>query len=188
MTQNLPQIEKSAKDHMAKAVENTKREFAGIRSGKASPTLLDTVRVDAYGQQMPLNQMATISAPEPRLLVVSPYDPSQVAGIEKALLASDLGLTPSNDGKVIRLPIPPLTEERRKELVRVTHKIAEEGRVAIRNIRHEANKKIQASRKTGAVSEDEMHRQLKEVQDLTDRHIKTIDEMLERKEKEVMEV
>jgi ribosome recycling factor len=121
-------------------------------------------------------------------LVVSPYDPSQVAGIEKALLASDLGLTPSNDGKVIRLPIPTLTEERRKELVRVTHKIAEEGRIAVRNIRHEANKKVQISRKSGDISEDEMHRRLKEIQDLTDKHINTIDEMLERKEKEVMEV
>ena len=179
---------KDVSGHMDKSVEAIRHELGTVRTGKASPSLLDLVKVEAYGQQMPLNQMATISAPEPRLLVVSPYDPSQVAGIEKALLASDLGLTPSNDGKVIRLPIPPLTEERRKELVRVTHKIAEEGRVAIRNIRHEANKKIQASRKTGAVSEDEMHRQLKEVQDLTDRHIKTIDEMLERKEKEVMEV
>jgi ribosome recycling factor len=179
---------KDVSAHMDKSVEAIRHELGTVRTGKASPSLLDLVKVEAYGQQMPLNQMATISAPEPRLLVISPYDPSQAAGIEKALLASDLGLTPSNDGKVIRLPIPALTEERRKELVRVTHKIAEEGRIAIRNIRHEANKKVQVSRKSGDVSEDEMHRQLKEIQDLTDKHIKTIDEMLERKEKEVMEV
>lgn len=179
---------KEVNAHMDKSVEAIRHELGTVRTGKASPSFLDLVRVEAYGQQMPLNQMATISAPEPRLLVVSPFDPSQVGAIEKALLASDLGLTPSSDGKVIRLPIPALTEERRKELVRVTHKIAEEGRIAIRNIRHEANKRIQAAQKSGEISEDEMHRQLKEVQDLTDGHIRTIDEMLERKEKEVMEV
>ncbi|CAN5262296.1 MAG: ribosome recycling factor [Gemmatimonadetes bacterium] len=174
--------------HMDKSVEAIRSEFATVRTGKASTSLLDLVKVEAYGTQLPLNQMATISTPEPRLLVVSPYDPSQIGSIEKALLAGDLGLTPSNDGKVIRLPIPVLTEERRKELVRVTHKIAEEGRVAIRNIRHDANKRIQAAQKSGEISEDEMHRQLKDVQDLTDRHIGTIDEVLGRKEKEVMEV
>lgn len=174
--------------HMDKSVEAIRSEFATVRTGKASTSLLDLVKVEAYGTQLPLNQMATISTPEPRLLVVTPYDPSQIGSIEKALLASDLGLTPSNDGKVVRLPIPVLTEERRKELVRVTHKIAEEGRVAIRNIRHDANKRIQAAQKSGEISEDEMHRQLKDVQDLTDRHIETIDEVLGRKEKEVMEV
>ena len=174
--------------HMDKSVEAIRSEFATVRTGKASTSLLDLVKVEAYGTQLPLNQMATISTPEPRLLVVAPYDPSQIGSIEKALLASDLGLTPSNDGKVVRLPIPVLTEERRKELVRVTHKIAEEGRVAIRNIRHDANKRIQATQKSGEISEDEMHRQLKDVQDLTDRHIGTIDEVLGRKEKEVMEV
>lgn len=185
----MPQNElKEVSAHMDKSVEAIRTEFATVRTGKASTSLLDLIKVEAYGQQMPLNQLATISAPEPRLLVVTPYDPSQVAAIEKSLLASDLGLTPSSDGKVIRLPIPTLTEERRKDLVRVTHKIAEEGRVAVRNIRHDANKKIQAAHKSGEVSEDQMHRQLKEVQELTDRHIKAIDEMLERKEKEVMEV
>lgn len=179
---------KEVSAHMDKSVEAIRHELATVRTGKAAPSLLDLVKVEAYGQQMPLNQLATISAPEPRLLVVSPFDPSQMGAIEKALLASDLGLTPSSDGKVIRLPIPALTEERRKELVRVTHKIAEEGRIAIRNIRHDANKKVQASRKASEISEDEMHRQLKEIQDLTDKHIKTIDEMLERKEREVMEV
>lgn len=174
--------------HMDKSVEAIRNEFATVRTGKASPALLDLVRVEAYDQKMPINQMATVTAPEPRLLVIQPFDPSQMGEIEKAILASDLGLTPANDGKVIRLPIPPLTEERRKELVRVTHKIAEEGRVAVRNIRHDANKKIHVAQKAGEISEDEMHRHLKEVQDLTDGHVEKIDEMLARKEEEVMEV
>jgi ribosome recycling factor len=179
---------KEVSAHMDKSVEAIRNEFATVRTGKAAPALLDLIKVDAYGSQMPLNQMATIAAPEPRLLVVQPYDPSQLGAIEKAIMASDLGLVPNNDGKIIRLPIPPLTEERRKELVRLTHKIAEEGRIAIRNIRHDANKRIHQAQKDGDVSEDEMHRQLKEVQDLTDKHIATIDQMLERKEQEVMEV
>lgn len=179
---------KEVSAHMDKSVDAIRNEFATVRTGKASTALLDLIKVEAYGQQMPLNQMATVSAPEPRLLVVQPYDPSQLAGIEKSIMASDLGLTPNNDGKVIRIPIPPLTEERRKELVRLTHKIAEEGRIAIRNIRHDANKRIQQAQKNSDISEDEMHRQLKEVQDLTDKHIASIDQMLERKEQEVMEV
>jgi ribosome recycling factor len=179
---------KEVSAHMDKSVEAIRNELATVRTGKAAPALLDLIKVDAYGSQMPLNQMATISAPEPRLLVVQPYDPSQLGAIEKAIMASDLGLVPNNDGKIIRLPIPPLTEERRKELVRLTHKIAEEGRIAIRNIRHDANKRIHQEQKDGDVSEDEMHRRLKEVQDLTDKHIATIDQMLERKEQEVMEV
>jgi ribosome recycling factor len=179
---------KEVSAHMDKSVDAIRNEFATVRTGKAAPALLDLIKVDAYGSQMPLNQMATIAAPEPRMLVVQPYDPSQLNAIEKAIMASDLGLVPNNDGKIIRLPIPPLTEERRKELVRLTHKIAEEGRIAIRNIRHDANKRIHQAQKDGDVSEDEMHRQLKEVQDLTDKHIATIDQMLERKEQEVMEV
>lgn len=179
---------KEVSAHMDKSVDAIRNEFATVRTGKAAPALLDLIKVDAYGSQMPLNQMATIAAPEPRMLVVQPYDPSQLNAIEKAIMASDLGLVPNNDGKIIRLPIPPLTEERRKELVRLTHKIAEEGRIAIRNIRHDANKRIHQAQKDGDISEDEMHRQLKEVQDLTDKHIATIDQMLERKEQEVMEV
>lgn len=179
---------KEVSAHMDKSVEAIRNELATVRTGKAAPALLDLIKVEAYGSQMPLNQMATISAPEPRMLVVQPYDPSQLGTIEKAIMASDLGLVPNNDGKIIRLPIPALTEERRKELVRLTHKIAEEGRIAIRNIRHDANKRIHQAQKEGVVSEDEMHRQLKEVQDLTDTHIAAIDQMLERKEQEVMEV
>ena len=179
---------KEVSAHMDKSVEAIRNEFATVRTGKAAPALLDLIKVDAYGSQMPLNQMATIAAPEPRMLVVQPYDPSQLNAIEKAIMASDLGLVPNNDGKIIRLPIPPLTEERRKELVRLTHKIAEEGRIAIRNIRHDANKRIHQEQKDGVLSEDDMHRRLKEIQDLTDKHIATIDQMLERKEQEVMEV
>ena len=174
--------------HMDKSVEAIRHEFNSVRTGKASPALLDLVKVEAYGTTMPLNQLATISAPEPRLLVVQPYDASQIGGIERALMTSDLGLTPSNDGKLIRLPIPPLTEERRKELVRVAHKIAEEGRVAVRNIRHDANKKVQAQEKSGEVSEDAARRLLKEIQELTDEHIEKIDELLKAKEAEIMEV
>jgi ribosome recycling factor len=174
--------------HMEKSVEAVRHEFSIIRTGKASPSILDLVKVDAYGQQMPLNQMATISAPEPRLIVIQPFDPSQMGAIEKSILASDLGLTPSNDGKVIRIPIPTLTEERRKELVKVTHKVAEEGRIAVRNIRHDANKRIQQQEKDHEISQDDMHRLLKEVQEVTDANIKKIDEMLKRKEEEVMEV
>jgi ribosome recycling factor len=179
---------KEVSAHMDKSVEAIRNEFATVRTGKAAPALLDLIKVDAYGQQMPLNQMATIGAPEPRLIVVQPYDPSQLAAIEKAIMSSDLGLVPNNDGKIVRIPIPPLTEERRKELVRLTHKIAEEGRVAIRNIRHEANKRVHQQQKDGTISEDDMHRLLKEIQDLTDKHIAAIDQMLERKEQEVMEV
>jgi ribosome recycling factor len=174
--------------HMEKSVEAVRHEFSIIRTGKASPSILDLVKVDAYGQQMPLNQMATISAPEPRLIVIQPFDPSQMGAIEKSILASDLGLTPSNDGKVIRIPIPTLTEERRKELVKVTHKVAEEGRIAVRTIRHDANKRIQQQEKDHEISQDDMRRLLKEVQDVTDANIKKIDEMLKRKEEEVMEV
>ena len=173
---------------MDKSVEAVRHEFNALRTGKASPALLDLVKVEAYSTTMPLNQLATISAPEPRLLVVQPYDPSQIGAIEKGLMASDLGLTPSNDGKIIRLPIPALTEERRKELVRVAHKVAEEGRVAVRNIRHESNKKVQAEEKAGEISQDEGHRLLKEIQEVTDEHVKKIDELSRTKEQEIMEV
>ena len=174
--------------HMDKSVEAIKHEFNSVRTGKASPALLDLVKVEAYGAVMPLNQLATISAPEPRLLVVQPYDQSQIGAIERALMTSDLGLTPANDGKLIRLPIPALTEERRKEMVKIAHKIAEEGRVAVRNIRHDANKKVQGQEKSGEVSEDDARRLLKEIQELTDEHIHKIDEALKTKEAEIMEV
>jgi ribosome recycling factor len=173
---------------MDRAIEALRREFAGVRTGKATPALLDTVRVEAYGSHVPLNQVATVSAPEPRLLVVQPWDRATIGPIEKAIQTSDLGLNPSNDGKVVRVPIPALTEERRKEYVRLLHKMAEEARVSVRHARKEANDRIKRLQKDGELSEDEGKRQLDEVQKLTDRHIAAVDEVLRHKEAEVLEV
>lgn len=177
-----------AREHMENAVHAMRREFASVRSGKATPTLLDTVRVDAYGSKMPINQVATVSAPEPRLLVIQPWDKSLMADVERAIRSADLGLNPSNDGNVIRVPIPPLNEERRRELVRMLHKLAEEGRIAVRHARQEANKDIKRRQQEHELSEDQAHRQLDEVQKLTDEHVARIDQLLEAKEEEVMEV
>ena len=185
MSDSLQQIEKAAKEHMHKAVENTRREFGTIRSGKASPSLLDTVRVEAYGQQMPLNQVAGVSAPEPRLLTVQPWDKGLIGAIEKAILAADLGLNPANDGTLIRVPLPPLTEERRKELVKLVHKLAEEGRIAIRHARTEALKDV---KKVEHVSDDDKHRAEKDVQKIHDEHIAQIESLIKAKEQEIMEV
>ncbi len=179
---------KTARDQMESAVEALRREFSSVRTGKASPGLLDTIRVEAYGSHVPLNQVATVSAPEPRLLVVQPWDRGMLGPVEKAIQTSDLGLNPSNDGKIIRVPIPALTEERRKEYVRLLHKMAEEGRVSIRQARKEANDQIKAHQKDHEVSEDEARRQQDEVQKLTDRHIQQLEELLRHKEAEVMEV
>jgi ribosome recycling factor len=185
MTANIQRIEKAARELMAKAVENTKREFSGIRSGKASPSLLDTVRVDAYGQQMPLNQVAGVSAPEPRLITVQPWDKGLMGAIEKAILSADLGLNPANDGTIIRVPLPALTEERRKELVKVVHKLAEEGRIAVRHARTEAMKDV---KKTEHISEDDQRRAEKDVQKLHDDAIHQIDALIKAKEQEILEV
>ena len=183
----MPSLKK-ASEKMDKAVEAMRREFTGVRTGKASPALLDSIRVEAYGSQVPLNQVATVSAPEPRLLVIQPWDRAMISPIEKALQTSDLGLNPSNDGKVVRVPIPPLTEERRREYVKLLHKIAEDGRVAVRMVRKDANDEIKHRQKDGEISEDEARREQDEVQKLTDRHISQIDELLKHKEAEVMEV
>jgi ribosome recycling factor len=177
-----------ARAHMEKAVEAMRREFAGVRTGKASPALLDGVRVDAYGSRMPVNQVASVSAPEPRLLIVQPWDKSLLQTIEKGIQTAELGLNPSNDGNVIRVPIPVLTEERRKDLVRVLHKLAEEGRVGVRHARQEANKELKRKQSAHEVSEDDAHRQMDEVQKMTDTFIHKIDELLKAKEHEVMEV
>jgi ribosome recycling factor len=176
---------KQAKQLMDKAVEAVRREFATVRTGKATTSLLDLVRVEAYGNEMPLNQVASVAAPEPKLLTVQPWDKSLLKAIEKALLASDLGLTPSNDGNLIRLPLPALTEERRKELVKVVHKYAEEGRVSVRHARTEAINKI---KKAEHVSDDDKKHTEKEVQKLHDEHIRLVDEVVKAKEKEIMEV
>jgi ribosome recycling factor len=176
---------KQAKQAMDKAVDAVKREFATVRTGKATTSLLDLVRVEAYGNEMPLNQVGSVAAPEPRLLTIQPWDKSLLKAIEKAILASDLGLTPSNDGNIIRIPLPPLTEERRKELVKVVHKFAEEGRVGIRHARTEAISRI---KKTEHVSEDEQKKTEKDAQKAHDDHMKHVDEILKAKEAEIMEV
>jgi ribosome recycling factor len=177
-----------AQQHMDKAMDALRREFSSVRTGKASPALLDTVRVDAYGSKMPLNQVASISAPEPRLLVIQPWDKGLMKEIEKAITASDLGLNPGNDGSVIRVPIPALNEQRRKDMVRMLHKQAEEGRIAVRHARQEANKEIKRRQSDHEISEDEAHREMERIQKLTDEHIARIEQLLKAKEEEVMEV
>ena len=179
---------KHAREQMHNAVEAVRHELATVRSGKASTALLDRVRVEAYGSVLPLNQLATLGAPEPRLIVVSPYDRSTLAAIERAIQTSDLGLTPSNDGSVIRIPVPPLTEERRRELVKVTHKMAEDGRIAIRHARQEANHRIKEREKKSEISTDDSRRLQKEIQERTDAAVGEIDGALTRKEAEIMEV
>ena len=177
-----------AEKRMHASVEHTKTEFNSVRTGRASASLLDRVQIDYYGQQTPLKQLATINVPEPRMLTIQPFDPNSVKSIERAIQESDLGLTPSNDGKIIRLPIPQLTEERRKELVKVVRGIAEEGRVAVRNIRRDAIHHLKELSNKGEVGEDEERRAEEHVQKLTDGHTKTIDEVLQHKEAEIMEV
>ncbi len=184
----IPGVIEDARVHMQKAVEATKREFGGIRTGRATPTLLERITVDYYGVPTPVNQVATVTAPDPRLLVVQPWDRSMIKEVERAILKSELGLTPSTDGTVIRLPIPSLTEERRRELVKVVRRHAEEGRVAIRNIRRDHKDKIEHLEKGRKVSEDDSHRAVDELQKLTDRYIKEIDALLGAKEAEIMEV
>lgn len=177
-----------AKVHMQKTVDATRREFGSIRTGRATPALLERITVEYYGVQTPINQVATVTAPDPRLLVVQPWDKSLLKDLERALLKSELGLVPSTDGAVIRLPIPALTEERRRELVKVVRKQAEEGRVAIRNIRRDHKAKVEHLEKDGKVSEDDGRRAADELQKLTDRYVKEIDTLLSAKEAEIMEV
>ena len=176
---------KQAKQAMDKAVEAVRREFSTVRTGKATTSLLDLVRVDAYGSEMPLNQVASVAAPEPKLLTVQPWDKSLLKAVEKAIQSSDLGLNPANDGNIIRIPLPPLNEERRRELVKVIHKFAEEGRVAIRHARTEAIGRI---KKAEHVSEDEKKHSEKDVQKLHDDHLKLVEEAVKGKEAEIMEV
>lgn len=177
-----------ARARMLKAVEATRREFASLRTGRASPGILEQIRVDYYQTPTPINQLATISVPEPRLLVVQPWDKSIVRDVERAILKSDLGLVPSSDGTVIRIPIPTLTEERRRELVKLARRQAEEGRVAIRNIRREAKEMLEQFQEAGDISEDESRRGLERLQQLTDDTIAQLDRLLHAKEQEIMEV
>jgi ribosome recycling factor len=181
----IPELLKHAKELMGKAVENTRREFSGIRTGKATTSLLDLVRVDAYGSLVPLNQVALVAAPEVRLLTVQPFDKGLAHAIEKAIRDSDLGLNPASQGGLIRVPIPTLTEERRKDLVKVMHKLGEEGKVAVRHARGEAHGRIKKAEK---VPEDDKTRAEKELQKVTDEHIKQIDQLIAAKEAEIMEV
>jgi ribosome recycling factor len=173
---------------MDKSVESTQGEFNTVRTGRASAALLDRITVDYYGQPTPLKQLATINVPEPRLLTVQPFDPNSLKTIERAIQESELGLTPSNDGKVIRLPIPQLTEERRKELVKIVRQIAEDGRVAVRNVRRDVDRRLKELSQKGDVGEDEERRAEERVQKLTDEHTSKIDELLKRKEAEITEV
>ncbi|TMM23666.1 MAG: ribosome recycling factor [Actinobacteria bacterium] len=177
-----------ATHRMDKSVESAQHEFNTLRTGRASAALLDRIQIDYYGTKTPLKQLATINAPEPRLLTVQPFDPSSLASIERTIQESDLGLTPSNDGKIIRLPIPQLTEERRKELVKVARQMAEDGRVAVRNVRRDVMHHLKELVDKGEVGSDEEHRAEERVQKLTDDHTHKIDDLLKRKEEEILEV
>ncbi|HWO77987.1 MAG TPA: ribosome recycling factor [Bacillus sp. (in: firmicutes)] len=182
------QVIDSTKDRMSKAIQAFSKELASIRAGRASASLLDRVTVDYYGAPTPVNQLASVSVPEARLLVIQPYDKSILGDIEKAILKSDIGLTPSNDGSIIRLTVPPLTEERRKELVKVVKKEAEEAKVAVRNIRRDANDELKKLQKNGELTEDELRGYSDDVQKLTDEQIAKIDSLAKDKEKQIMEV
>lgn len=181
-------IHKDHEDRMKKALDVLRKEYGSLRAGRATPALLDKITVDYYGTPTPINQVANISVPEPRMIVLQPWEKSMFNAIEKAILKSDLGLTPSSDGSVIRLTIPQLTKERRSELVKVVHKKAEESRVAIRNLRRDANDSIKKLEKDKTISEDETKKAQDDIQKLTDKYIKEIDTVMAAKEKEVMEV
>jgi ribosome recycling factor len=184
----IEELLKSAAERMAKAVEATRGEFGSVRTGRASPALLDRVSVDYYGTSTPLNQVATISAPEARLLTVQPYDVSALDDLERGIVNADLGITPGNDGKIIRISIPELTEERRKELVKLTRGIAEEGRIRIRNIRRDVMHELRELKDGGDVGSDDEHRAEEALQKLTDERIGELDDFLSRKEAEILEV
>jgi ribosome recycling factor len=177
-----------AQRRMDKTIESTRQEFGSVRTGRASAGLLDWIQVSYYGTKTPLNQLAQISVPEPRLLSIQPYDKGAIKEIERAILESDLGLTPANDGQVIRLPVPQLTEQRRKELVRVVGKLAEEGRIALRNVRRDAIAHLKELERTGEVGTDDLHRAEDRVQKLTDGHVKLVDDLYKHKETEILEV
>ncbi len=181
----IPQISKDSRTAMDKAIENSKREFSSIRSGKASPNMLDSIRVDVYGQQMQLNQVASVASPDPRSLLVTPYDKGQLKAIEKAIRESDLGLDPSTQGGIIRVPLPSMNEQRRRELVKVVHKLAEDGRIGIRHARTDGREKL---KKLDKVSEDEVKAAEKDLQKAHDEHMTQLESLLKAKEAEIMEV
>ncbi len=183
----LEEIFKDAEERMKKSVHHVQHELARVRTGRATPALLEAVKVDYYGSKVPLNQVGTITAPEPRLLVVQPWEKRMIVEIEKAILQAELGLNPSNDGNVVRVPIPELSEERRQDLLKLIKKYCEDGRVAIRNVRRDANEHIKKLEKAHEISEDNSHDALEKIQKMTNQYIEEIDQLLEMKEKEVLE-
>lgn len=184
----LKDVLKNTEETMVHAVEHLQHDLSGIRTGKANPALLDSIKVDYFGQQVPVKQVASIAVPDPRLITIQPWDKSVVPLIEKAILGSELGLNPQNDGTIIRLPIPQLTEERRKELVKVVKRLGEDAKVSLRNIRRNANDEVRKLEKSHDIGEDEMHSNQEEIQKLTDSYVKQVDEVLSAKEKEVLEI
>jgi ribosome recycling factor len=184
----IDELLQDAREHMDKSVEATRQKFASVRTGRATTALLDRITVDYYGAQTPLKQLATVSAPEARLLTVQPYDKGSIKGIERAILESDVGLTPNNDGQIIRLQVPELTEERRKQLVKVVRNLTEEGRVAIRNIRRDVMHDLRELRDAGEAGSDDEHRAEEALQKLTDQKVKELDALLKGKEEEILEV
>ena len=183
----IDSIYEETRESMGKAITSLQNELKRLRTGRASASLLDGIRVDYYGSMSPINQMATVSVPESRLITIQPWDPSVIKEIEKAILKSDLGLTPSNDGKIIRIAIPALTEERRKTLVKTVHKICEDHKVGVRNIRRDSNELLKSLKKDGEISEDDLFKAQQEVQKITDDYIKRIDSQYKEKEKEILE-
>lgn len=184
----LDSVNSETSQRMQKAIDSLKKELSRVRAGRATPALLDGITVDYYGSYVPISQIANISVPDPRMIVVQPWEKSMISAIEKAVRVSDLGLNPQNDGNLIRLPIPPLSEERRRELFKNCKKIAEDSKVGIRNIRRDSNEKLKKAEKDKELTQDEVKKGLDEIQKLTDKFIKTIDDLLVNKEKEIMEV
>lgn len=180
-------ILKDTEDRMQKSVDTIHQELAAIRTGRANPAILDSIKVEYYGSLIPLKQIANVAAPDPRLLVIQVFDKSAVTAVDKAIKAADLGLNPQVDGNLLRLPIPPLTEERRRELVKYAHKIAEDGKIAVRNVRRDANDMIKELEKEHEISEDQSHDSMESIQELTDKFIQEIDELFKKKEQEIMD-
>jgi len=185
---DIPKVYTETEDRMQKTVDAIKREFAGIRTGKATPSLVEGIKVDYYGNMTPLPQVASITIPDPKLLVIQPWEKRLIPEIAKAIQKSDLGLNPLTDANVVRLPIPPLTEERRKDLVKLVKKISEEGKIAVRNIRREANDRFKKAEKEKDISEDDSRKSQEKIQEITDDFIQAVDELVNKKEQEIMEI
>ena len=183
-----PELYADTEDRMKKSIDSMKKDFLSIRTGRATPAVLEPIKISAYGQEMPIKQLATVSVPEPRMIVIQPWDKSVLSEVEKAIQKSDLGINPTNDGKLLRLVFPPLTEERRKELVKQVKKRGEEGKIALRNVRRDGMEMLKLMEKDGDISEDDEKRGQKEIDDLTKKMVDEIDRIVEAKEKEIMEI